>query len=55
MKNGVIYVDPLILSIFKQYCEENGYIMKYRLTYLIKEDIGEEKYQELCNENMEDV
>lgn len=45
-----IEIDPVIHSIFKQYCEENGYVMKYRVAYLIKNDIGEEKYQELYQE-----
>lgn len=45
-----IEIDPVIHSIFKQYCEENGYVMKYRVAYLIKKDIGEEKYQELYQE-----
>jgi hypothetical protein len=42
-----IEIDPILHSIFKQYCEENGYVMKYRVAHLIKKDIGEEKYEEL--------
>ena len=45
-----IEIDPVLHSIFKQYCEEHGYVMKYRVAHLIKKDIGEEKYQELYHQ-----
>lgn len=45
-----IEIDLVIHSIFKQYCEEHGYVMKYRVAHLIKKDIGEEKYQELYHQ-----
>lgn len=45
-----IEIDPVLHSIFKQYCEEKGYVMKYRVAHLIKKDIGEEKYQELYHQ-----
>ena len=45
-----IEIDPVLHSIFKQYCEEHGYVMKYRVALLIKKDIGEDKYRSLYQE-----
>ncbi len=50
-KNGkCISIGPLVYEIFKRYYNDYGYVMKYRLAKLIREDISEEAYNELVQE-----
>jgi hypothetical protein len=47
MKYKTVQLNPLLYDVFSEYCKEHGYVIRSRLEKLIKDDMGEEKYDEL--------